>query len=200
MQESRILRRDERSLSARDSRELHGEFQAISPRCARCRANFRRARGRTSRRCAFAEAEQYDDRAGCERSYRRRAGDDESGNILSGAIDPAGHAVGRCPQHTRLPGFPYSYESRGQTERRNLASKFAGRCAMKRGALLLTLFVAAFGAACSGGGSTTPPPPPPLGFSNFSLKGQYAFIMTGEAADCSFLTPNGTVFARGVGG
>jgi hypothetical protein len=63
---------------------------------------------------------------------------------------------------------------------------------MKRAALLLTLFVAAFSAACSGGGSSTLPPPPPLGFSNSSLKGQYAFSMSGQ----TLLDPNGTFIAR----
>src|SRR5215471_2734203 len=71
---------------------------------------------------------------------------------------------------------------------------------MKRGALLLALFVAAFGAACSSGGNgTPPPPPPPLGFSNSNLKGQYAFIMAGEAADGSFLARIGTFVADGSG-
>src|SRR5579859_1058320 len=64
---------------------------------------------------------------------------------------------------------------------------------MKRGALLLTLVVASFGAACSGGGGGgTTPPPPPLGFSNSSLKGQYAFTMTGQ----TFQDPNGPFVAR----
>jgi hypothetical protein len=72
---------------------------------------------------------------------------------------------------------------------------------MKRGALLLTLVLSAFGAACSSGGSgDTLPPPPPVGFSNSSLKGQYAFIMTGEAPDGSFLARIGTFVADGVGG
>jgi len=70
---------------------------------------------------------------------------------------------------------------------------------MKRGALLLAIFVAAFAAACSGGGSSTLPPPPPLGFSNSSLKGQYAFVMTGQATDGGFLARIGTFVADGNG-
>ena len=74
---------------------------------------------------------------------------------------------------------------------------------MKRGALLLTLVVASFAAACSGGGSTTLPPPPPLGFSNSSLKGQYAFIMVGETNGDPIAPPIariGTFTADGNGG
>src|SRR6267154_1336446 len=71
---------------------------------------------------------------------------------------------------------------------------------MRRGALLLTLFIAAFGAeACSGGGSTTLPPPPPNGFSKASLNGQYAFIMTGQAVDGFGLMRIGTFVADGNG-
>ena len=71
---------------------------------------------------------------------------------------------------------------------------------MKRGALLLPLFIAAFGAAaCSGGGSTTLPPPPPNGFSKASLNGQYAFIMTGQAVDGFGLMRIGTFVADGNG-
>lgn len=71
---------------------------------------------------------------------------------------------------------------------------------MKRGALLLTLLVAAFTGACSGGGGGgTLPPPPPLGFSNSSLNGQYAFTMTGQASD-GFIARIGTFIADGKGG
>src|SRR5215467_13311111 len=70
---------------------------------------------------------------------------------------------------------------------------------MKGGAFLLVLFLAAFGAACSGGGSSTPPPPPQLGFTNSSLKGQYAFFMSGQAPD-GFIARIGTFIADGNGG
>lgn len=70
---------------------------------------------------------------------------------------------------------------------------------MKRGALLLALLVSAFGAACSGGGNSAPPPPPVGGFSNSSLKGQYAFIMTGQAPD-GFIARVGSFVADGNGG
>ena len=51
---------------------------------------------------------------------------------------------------------------------------------MNRLALALSLFVAVFAAACGGGGSTPTPPPPVGNFSNASLKGQYAFSMSGQ--------------------
>jgi hypothetical protein len=59
---------------------------------------------------------------------------------------------------------------------------------------LAAILVASFCAACSNGTSTFgPPPPPPAGtFSNASLKGQYAFLMSGTEL-CGGL---GTPFAR----
>ena len=51
---------------------------------------------------------------------------------------------------------------------------------MNRLALALSLFVAVFAAACGGDGSTPTPPPPVGNFSNASLKGQYAFSMSGQ--------------------
>src|SRR5262249_46873042 len=45
--------------------------------------------------------------------------------------------------------------------------------------LFLTVCLAMFAAACSGGGSTPTPPPPTGNFSNASLKGPYAFFMSG---------------------
>jgi len=77
---------------------------------------------------------------------------------------------------------------------------------MKRALLLLTAFVALYGAACSGGGSTTPPPPPPPGpFKAASLNGQYAFSMSGSeaattnGAAANFFTRAGTFTANGAG-
>jgi hypothetical protein len=70
---------------------------------------------------------------------------------------------------------------------------------MRRGALLPTLFIAAFGAACSGGGGSSTLPPPVGGFSNSSLKGQYAFVMSGQAPD-GFIARIGTFVADGNGG
>lgn len=70
---------------------------------------------------------------------------------------------------------------------------------MKRLSLLLTLFIAVCTASCSGGSSTPPPPPPNNGFSNTSLKGQYAFIMTGQAPD-GFIARIGSFTADGNGG
>jgi hypothetical protein len=74
---------------------------------------------------------------------------------------------------------------------------------VKRLILCSTLLAAAFGGACGGGGSTLPPPPPPVGnFSNASLKGQYAFSMSGTelcAGTGSFFGRIGTFTADGNG-
>ena len=50
--------------------------------------------------------------------------------------------------------------------------------ATNRLALFLALCFATFAAACGGGDSPPTPPPPTGGFSNASLKGQYAFFGT----------------------
>ena len=70
---------------------------------------------------------------------------------------------------------------------------------MKRSALLLAVFVAVFGVGCSGNGSSTTTPPPQLGFTNSSLKGQFAFTMSGQAPD-GFIARIGTFIADGNGG
>lgn len=54
---------------------------------------------------------------------------------------------------------------------------------------------ATFAAACGGGGASNPIPPPPTGnFSNASLKGQYAFFMSG-----TILTNGGATFFARIG-
>jgi hypothetical protein len=70
---------------------------------------------------------------------------------------------------------------------------------MKRLLLLGTLVLAGFTAACGGGGSTTPPPPATGGFSNSSLKGQYAFAMSGSDLNGNFLARVGSFTADGNG-
>ena len=70
---------------------------------------------------------------------------------------------------------------------------------MKRLTLLITVLVAVFAASCSGSGSSVTPPPPTGGFSNSSLKGQYAFIMTGQAPD-GFIARIGSFTSDGSGG
>lgn len=69
---------------------------------------------------------------------------------------------------------------------------------MNRLALGLALFAAAFAGACSGGGSTPVPPPPVGGFSNSSLKGQYAFSMSGQDSG-GFFARVGSFTADGSG-
>jgi hypothetical protein len=63
--------------------------------------------------------------------------------------------------------------------------------------------LAVFAAACGGGGSSTPTPPPPTGaFSNASLKGTYAFSMSGSDANLSpgaFIARVGSFVADGSG-
>src|SRR5215471_3959339 len=66
--------------------------------------------------------------------------------------------------------------------------------------LLLAVGFALAAAACSGGGSTQPPPPPTGNFSNASLKGQYAFFMSGtNAASGAFFARAGSFTADGNG-
>jgi hypothetical protein len=65
---------------------------------------------------------------------------------------------------------------------------------LKQFALLASLCFAMFAAACGGGGSTPTPPPPTGNFSNASLKGQYAFFMSG-----TILTNNGSTFFARIG-
>jgi hypothetical protein len=57
-----------------------------------------------------------------------------------------------------------------------------------------------FAAACSGGGSNRTPPPPTGNFSNASLKGQYAFSMSGSDFNGEFLARVGSFTADGNGG
>lgn len=72
---------------------------------------------------------------------------------------------------------------------------------MKRLSWLATLACAAVLSACGGGGggSTIPPPPPSGGFSLSSLKGQYAFSMSGQVPSGAFLARTGSFVADGAG-
>ena len=71
---------------------------------------------------------------------------------------------------------------------------------MNRRLLLITpLALAVFSAACGGGG-TTPPPPPPMGnFTLASLKGNYAFSMTGNDINGNFKQRVGSFISDGQG-
>ena len=72
---------------------------------------------------------------------------------------------------------------------------------MNRLALMVTLCVAVFTVACGGSGSVPIPPPPTGGFSNTSLKGLYAFSMSGtDAATGEFFARVGSFSADGNGG
>lgn len=64
--------------------------------------------------------------------------------------------------------------------------------------LASSLLAALFTTACSGGGSAPAPPPPAGGFSNASLKGQYAFSMSGSNAG-NFFARVGSFTADGSG-
>lgn len=72
---------------------------------------------------------------------------------------------------------------------------------MKHLSWLATLACAAALAACGGGGggSTIPPPPPTGGFSVGSLKGQYAFSMSGVDTGGAYLARTGSFSADGTG-
>ena len=67
-------------------------------------------------------------------------------------------------------------------------------------AIFATLSFALFSAACGGGGSTPTPPPPTGNFSNTSLKGQYAFFMSGtNVSTGAFFARVGSFTADGNG-
>jgi hypothetical protein len=71
---------------------------------------------------------------------------------------------------------------------------------LNRLALLLIVAMATFAAACGGGGSTPAPPPPVGNFSNASLKGQYAFYMSGtNVGTGAFFARIGSFTADGNG-
>src|SRR5229473_3364890 len=74
---------------------------------------------------------------------------------------------------------------------------------VKRLVLVLTVVLASFAAACGGSGSSFPTPPPPTGnFSNASLKGTYAFSMSGTDANANpgaFIARVGSFVADGSG-
>jgi hypothetical protein len=69
---------------------------------------------------------------------------------------------------------------------------------VKRLLLVTAIVFSGFTVSCGGGGST-PPPPPSGGFSNGSLKGQYAFEMTGSDVFGNFLARVGSFTADGNG-
>ncbi len=64
---------------------------------------------------------------------------------------------------------------------------------MNRLALFLSLVAALFAAACGGSGSVVTPPPPVGGFTTASLKGQYAFSMSGSDVSGAFFARIGAV-------
>ena len=71
---------------------------------------------------------------------------------------------------------------------------------MKRLTLFLALAAAVFCAACGNSGSVVTPPPPVGNFSNASLKGQYAFSMSGsDGITGSFFARVGSFIADGNG-
>lgn len=70
---------------------------------------------------------------------------------------------------------------------------------MKRLLLTSTIFAALWISAC-GGGSNPPPPPPAGNFSNASLKGQYAFSLTGvDGSTGAYYSQIGSFVADGAG-
>ncbi len=64
--------------------------------------------------------------------------------------------------------------------------------------LVISAALASIGAAC-GGGSTPPPPPPTGGFTLASLKGNYAFSMSGQDLNLNFKQRIGSFIADGKG-
>ncbi len=70
---------------------------------------------------------------------------------------------------------------------------------MKRLLALAVLACATYAAACGGGSPTPAPPPAPVGFSNASLKGSYAFSMSGEDLNEGPISRVGSFTADGNG-
>jgi hypothetical protein len=70
---------------------------------------------------------------------------------------------------------------------------------VRRLLLLATAVIAGYVAGCGGGGSGPTPPPPNVGFSNASLKGQYAFSMSGVDLTGAYLARTGSFIADGNG-
>lgn len=70
---------------------------------------------------------------------------------------------------------------------------------MRRLVLLATACGAAIIAGCGGGSTSSTPPPPTGGFSASSLKGQYAFSMSGSDLNNNFITRVGSFTADGNG-
>jgi hypothetical protein len=82
----------------------------------------------------------------------------------------------------------------------NLLTSTCNRKLTNRFALLLTFCFTMLAAACGGGGSSPTPPPPTGNFSNASLKGQYAFFMSGtDASSGDFFGRIGSFTADGNG-
>lgn len=69
----------------------------------------------------------------------------------------------------------------------------------RRAAFLASAALAAFSAACGGGSSTPPPPPPTGGFTLASLKGNYAFSMSGQDINFNSKQRVGSFIADGQG-
>jgi len=66
-------------------------------------------------------------------------------------------------------------------------------------ALVGTAVLGAMAAACGGGGGVTPPPTPPSGpYSQASLNGTFAFVLSGQDAG-GFFTRVGSFTANGSG-
>jgi hypothetical protein len=71
---------------------------------------------------------------------------------------------------------------------------------VKRLAFAFLFGLASLTVACGGGGNGTPPPPPTGGFTNASLKGNYAFSMSGQdGTSGAFITRIGSFIADGNG-
>lgn len=65
--------------------------------------------------------------------------------------------------------------------------------------LSVVILTASIASACGSGGSTPPRPPPVGNFSNASLKGQYAYSMSGEDLNGAFIARVGSFSADGNG-
>jgi hypothetical protein len=73
------------------------------------------------------------------------------------------------------------------------------KCSLSRISLLAGLFFCAAISGCGGSGTAPAPPPPTGNFSNASLKGQYAFSMSGSDINGEFFARVGSFTADGNG-
>src|SRR5208337_578797 len=172
---------------------LHSIFHNNAFRRPRHATDGGRRRGRSSwrRPAPGCRPHQHPNRR--HTAHYRRKRDLRWHNTLPGAHRAKGYASRGCPQCTWHPRALFGAE-------KQRGKQVAGRCAVKRLLWLATLACAAVLTACGGSGSSSIPPPTPTGgFSVSSLKGQYAYSMSGLDAGGYYISRVGSFSADGAG-